>query len=147
MLPSSASEGMSTTSPETRLALGFLTRLALVAPVALAGGGIADGIAGLETAAFALAGVALTFAIMVVAFREGARFGIGGLMVAAFASLILGLGLLTAITVPLVHAHWMRLGVFATVVIAGYLVAVVLEARRVSGRIGDDGLRPWRVLR
>lgn len=138
---------MNTTSPETRLALGFLARLAMVAPIALVGAGLVDGVAGLETAAFALAGVGLTFAIMVVAFREGAKFGLGGLMVAAFASLILGLGLLTAITVPLVHAHWMRLGVFATVVIAGYLVAVVLEARRVSGRLSDDGVRPWRVLR
>jgi len=138
---------MTATNLETRIARGFLVRLAIVTPVALVLAGVVDGRAGVETAAYALAGLAVNFLIMVVAFREGARFGLGGLAVAAFGSLLVGLGALTAAIVPVAHARWMRLGVFAAVIIGGYLVSVVLEARRVSGRLGDHGLRPWRVVR
>jgi hypothetical protein len=40
----------------------------------------------------------------------------------------------------------MVLGVFAVVVVVGHLGAVLIEARRVSGRLGDGGLKPWRAL-
>jgi hypothetical protein len=133
--------------PESRIALGFLAKLGLVAPLALLGGGLVDGVAGVLTAALALVGLVGNFLVMLLAFREGSRFGMGGLMVAAFVALLAGLALLTALTLPFVHASWMRLGVFAVVVIGGYLGAVLLTAREVARRAEVLQVRPWRIPR
>jgi len=133
--------------PEVSIAKGFLIRLLIVAPVAVAISWALAGDRGLWSALYGLALVAVNFAIMIAFFREGAKFGMTGLMAAAFLALLIGLGVLTAAIIPVAHAHWMDLIVFGLVVILGHLAAVIIEARRVSGRLGDDGLAPWRLVR
>ncbi|MHB8190018.1 MAG: hypothetical protein ACYDHP_06305 [Ferrimicrobium sp.] len=134
-------------APEASIARGLLARLALLAPLFLVVSWLVAGVHGLDSAGFGLALVALNFVLLWAAFREGARYGLVGVMTAAFISLLLGLAILTAATIPVVHAPWMNLFVFGFVVILGHLAAVVIEGRRVSGRLGDDGLRPWKVVR
>lgn len=133
--------------PEVSIAKGFLVRLLIVAPVAVAISWALAGDRGLWSSLYGLALVAVNFAIMALFFREGAKFGMTGLMAAAFISLMVGLGVLTAAVIPVAHDHWMDLVVFGLVVILGHLAAVIIEARRVSGRLGDDGLAPWRLVR
>lgn len=132
--------------PEVAIAKGFLVRLGLLAPLVVLVAGLVAGLHGLETALFALGLVGVNFVLMGLAFREGAKLGAAGLLAGAFAALIGCLVVLTAATLPVVHAHWMVLGVFAVVVVVGHLGAVLIEARRVSGRLGDGGLKPWRAL-
>ncbi|WP_298209861.1 hypothetical protein [Ferrimicrobium sp.] len=133
--------------PEVSIAKGFLLRLLIVAPVAVAVSWTLAGDRGLWSSLYGLALVAVNFTIMILFFREGAKFGMTGLMTAAFLALLIGLGVLTAAIIPVANAHWMDLVVFGLVVILGHLAAVIIEARRVSGRLGDDGLAPWRLVK
>ncbi len=132
---------------ESRIAAGFLLRLSMVAPVAVVVAALVAGSRGALSAIFALALVGINFLIMLVLFRQGARFGMVGVMAAAFSALVVGLLVLTAATLPVAKAPWMDLPVFGAVVILGHLAAVLVESRRVSGRLGDGGLRPWKVVR
>jgi len=132
--------------PEVTIAKGFLARLGLIAPLVVLAAGLIAGVHGVETALFALALVGVNFALMGLAFKEGAKFGAAGLLAGAFVALVGCLVVLTAATLPVVRAHWMVLGVFAVVVVVGHLGAVLIEARRVSGRLGDGGVKPWRPL-
>jgi len=132
--------------PEVSIAKGLLVRLLLIAPILIVGGALWSGLAGVESAAYGTALVAVNFVVLILVFREGARYQMAGIMVAAFVALILVLAILTAATIPVVHAPWMRLPIFGVAVIIGHLGAVVLEGRRVSGRLGDNGLGPWRMI-
>ncbi len=132
--------------PEVSIAKGLLVRLLLISPFLLAGGALWSGLAGLESAAYGTALVAVNFVVLILVFREGSRYQMAGIMVAAFVSLLLVLAILTAATIPVVHAPWMRLPIFGVVIIVGHLAAVVMEGRRVSGRMGDNGLGPWRMI-
>ncbi len=132
---------------ESRIAAGFLIRLLMVGPLAVGAAALLAGYRGALSSIFAIFLVGINFLIMLVLFRQGARFGMVGVMTAAFLALLVGLLVLTAATLPLAKAPWMDLPVFGVVVIGGHLSAVLAESRRVSGRLGDGGLRPWKVVR
>jgi hypothetical protein len=134
-------------SPESDLALGFLKRALMLIPFGGAAGLLFAGLHGMLSGLFGMVLVLINFVIIFLFFREGSRFGPVGSMAAAFVALLVGLMVLTAATIPFARAPWMDLPIFGVILILGHIVVVTVEARRVSGRLGDSGLKPWRLVK
>jgi hypothetical protein len=127
---------------ERQLASDMLRRGIPAVPVVLVVGGLAAGWAGVASAGYGMAIVAVNLLLSAVALAWAARISPAALMGVALGGFLVRMGLLTVAIVLVRHASWADLTVVAVTVLVAQLGLLFWETRYVSASLAFPGLKP-----
>ncbi len=131
-----------TSNIEAEIARDLAKHALYGAPLALVGGFLAAGGAGLLGAAIAMAVVAANFLLSAQILGRAARVSAGALTFAALGGFVVRLAIITAIGLAVKQISAVNFATFCIVLVVAHLGLLFLELRHVSLTLAYPGLKP-----
>ena len=127
---------------ERQLTADMLRRGLPAAPVVLLIAGLISGWAGVASAGYGMAIVALNLVLAAFALGWAARVSPAALMATALGGFLLRMGLVTVAILLVRHSSWADLKVVAVTVLGAQLGLLFWETRYVSASLAFPGVKP-----
>lgn len=131
-------------APEVSISRDMVRRGAIAAPVLIAICGVAWGMEGAYSSAYAIALVLVNFALAAALVAGTARISIGLMMGAVLFGYLVRLGLILLAVLLVRDASWISLPALGASIIVSHLGLLVWELKYVALSLAHPGLKPGR---
>lgn len=131
-------------APEVTISRDMVRRGAIAAPVLIAVCGVAWGMEGAYSSAYAIALVLVNFALAAALVAGTARISIGLMMGAVLFGYLVRLGLILLAVLLVRDATWISLPALGASIIVSHLGLLVWELKYVALSLAHPGLKPGR---
>lgn len=142
--PSALVAALDGPAPEVTISRDMVRRGAIAAPVLIAICGVAWGMEGAYSSAYAIALVLVNFALAAALVAGTARISIGLMMGAVLFGYLVRLGLILLAVLLVRDATWISLPALGASIIVSHLGLLVWELKYVALSLAHPGLKPGR---